>query len=188
MTQEMRTRTYRDDDDYRRMRALLLEIYRLTGKNVAWDVVRLDSYRYGRYWQGERDNDRPWMVDMGLWETDAGKLVAIAHPEGDDEWFLDMHPDFRHLAPQLLDWIEQRHRARRPSPSADWPLNIIFHEDLAGLAGLAGRTWFCGQGSGRRDAHASAGWPGDRRANWRRGMRYGRSTSPTPPTGSSAPT
>ncbi len=146
MAQYMRTRTYRDDDDYRRMRALLLEIYRLTGKNVAWDVVRLDSYRYGRFWQGERDNDRPWTEDVALWETAAGQLVAIAHPEDDNDWFLDVHPDFRHLAPQMLDWIVQRHAEKRPLPTAEWPLNVIIHEELAGLAGLLAERDFTARG------------------------------------------
>ncbi|MCA9935838.1 MAG: GNAT family N-acetyltransferase [Anaerolineales bacterium] len=140
MAQTVRMIPYRGEDDYQRMRELLLEIYRLTGKNVAWDVVRLDSYRYGRFWQEERDNHHPWAADMGLWETAAGKLVAIAHPEGDKEWFFDMHPDFYHLAPQMLDWIEERHGARRPSPTTDWLLNIVIHSELTELAALlAGR-------------------------------------------------
>ncbi|MEZ4644353.1 MAG: GNAT family N-acetyltransferase [Chloroflexota bacterium] len=132
--------------DYQRIRALLSEIYRLTGKNVAWDVVRLDSYRYGRYWQGERDNDYPWMADMGLWETAAGDLVAAAHPENDNDWFLEIHPDYHHLAPQMLDWVVRRHEEKRPLPDADWPLNVVVHDEFTELAELLAARGFTDKG------------------------------------------
>jgi len=76
----------------------------------------------------------------------AGKLVAIAHPEGDNEWFFDMHPDFYHLAPQMLDWIERRHKEKRPSSTTDWPLNIIIHAELTGLAALLAGRGFTDKG------------------------------------------
>ncbi|MBE2199647.1 MAG: GNAT family N-acetyltransferase [Anaerolinea sp.] len=147
LNETCRQTAYRNEADYQRMRELLLEIYRLTGQNVAWDVVRLDSYRYGRYWQGERDNDRSWTADVGLWETAAGKLVAIAHPENDNDWFLDMHPDYDHLAPPMLDWIARRHEEKRPSATAEWPLNIVIHAELTGLAALLAGRGFADKGA-----------------------------------------
>lgn len=139
-------RTYQGDADYQQMRHLLLQIYQLTGRNVAWDVVRLDSYRYGRYWQAERDNQHPWTADIGLWETSAGALVAVAHPEDDNDWFLDIHPNYRYLAPQMLDWIEKRHQEKRPFPTDTWPLNIIIHEELTELADLLAQRGFAHKG------------------------------------------
>ncbi len=43
---------------------------------------------------------------MRLWESEEGRLVGAVHPDGPGWACPELHPDWRHLEEELLDWAE----------------------------------------------------------------------------------
>lgn len=91
------------DQDFWRVRDLLIQTFPITPIGFNWEIRR---------WEGRRFHDDnpeqlgPWAQNIQLWETDSGNLVAVAHPEGRGNVHLELHPDYRHLEPEMLDWAE----------------------------------------------------------------------------------
>ena len=72
---------YRGEVDYRRVHKLLIESYGITGRMHNWSVDCWDWFRYnGKVFQ-EIANSRTWEEEIGLWETEGGKLVGVAIPD-----------------------------------------------------------------------------------------------------------
>jgi len=97
-------RPFEGQDDYWKVRALLIETYPITPVDFNWEIRRLDGSRY--------HNEDPelfaaWAQTIGLWETTDGHLVGAAHHEGLGNAFLQIHPDYRHLIEaEMIDWTE----------------------------------------------------------------------------------
>jgi mycothiol synthase len=109
----IRSRAYHGEDDYHRVRELLVESYALNGRLHNWGLDRWDVFRFSGHARDELAGTRPWEQDMRLWEDGAGKLVGVVHPEGEGDVWLEIHPHFRHLEPHMLDWAEDHRRAAR---------------------------------------------------------------------------
>lgn len=95
-------RAYRGEPDFWRVRQLLIETYPLTPTAFNWEIRRWDG------WNTHRASwDHPEVQKLvHLWETEAGKLVGVVHPEGDGEMFLELHPHYRHIEAELFAWGE----------------------------------------------------------------------------------
>lgn len=100
-------RPYRDERDFWRVRELLLETYPLTPPDFNWDVRRWDGSRFhgdpaawDPYWEGR----------VQLWETSGGRLVGAVHPDGAGNAYLQIHPDYRHLEPEMVAWAGEHIR------------------------------------------------------------------------------
>jgi GNAT superfamily N-acetyltransferase len=78
------------DNDFWRVRDLLIHTYSITPFGFNWEIRR---------WEGRRfHDDNPnqtgsWAQHVQLWETKAGTLVAAAHPEGRGDAHIQVHPD-----------------------------------------------------------------------------------------------
>lgn len=111
-TQEHVTaRPYGDDRDFWRVRQLLLETYPLTPPDFNWEVRRWDGSRFhnaGGVW------DAHWEGRVRLWETDDGRLVGAAHPDCKGELCMQLHPDYRHVEPEMVAWAEEHLYATTP--------------------------------------------------------------------------
>ena len=92
------------DQDYWRVRNLLIQTYPIAPFGFNWEIRR---------WEGRRfHDDNPeqfgrWAKNIQLWENETGELVAVAHPEEDGDVHLELHPDYRHLEPHMLNWAEE---------------------------------------------------------------------------------
>jgi mycothiol synthase len=92
------------DQDFWKVRNLLIQTYPITPFGFNWDIRR---------WEGRRfHDDNPeqldrWAQNIQLWESETGDLVALAHPESDGDVHLDLHPDYRHLEPEMFKWAEE---------------------------------------------------------------------------------
>ncbi len=97
------SRPMRDDHDFWRMRALLIETTPMTPIGLNWDMRRLDGKRfYNENVEENRLLERP----VQLWETGSGRLVGFVLPEGRSDAHLNVHPDYRHLEGEMIDWAE----------------------------------------------------------------------------------
>jgi ribosomal protein S18 acetylase RimI-like enzyme len=97
-------RPFAGEQDYWRVRDLLIETFPITPVDFNWEIRR---------WEGRRFHDEApftakWNQPIRLWETAEGKLVGAAHHEGKGSAFVQIHPDYRHLIEtEMLRWAEQ---------------------------------------------------------------------------------
>ena len=114
-------RPYRGDEDWRRLHDLLAASYRRTRRWRNWTPDRIDGYLRGLIYDQLHGTAHGWERRIRLWETSDGDLVGAVHHEGPEEAWLELDPDWLHLAPQLLAWAEASHMARHwtddPAPA-----------------------------------------------------------------------
>ena len=97
------SRPFQTEDDFWQIRSLLTKTYPITPVGFNWEIRRWDGWRYHR----EDDALNPaWSSQIHLWENKAGKLVGVAHPEGDGFLCLELHPDYRCLEDEMFAWGE----------------------------------------------------------------------------------
>jgi GNAT superfamily N-acetyltransferase len=126
-----RFRTYNADRDFLRIRDFLVETFSLTDQPLNW---RLERWNYARYFitpllatdgVGEPDLGayqaaiRLFDASTGVWENEAGDVVGVVNIEHADrshsgwgEAFLQRHPDYTFLLPEMLDFAETHLRNR----------------------------------------------------------------------------
>jgi mycothiol synthase len=97
-------RPFREEADFWRIRALLVETHSLTPPGLNWEVRRWDGQRFHRE---PAEQLQGWEERVRLWETADGRLVGAVHPEGRGDAYLEVHPDFRYLEDEMLAWAEQ---------------------------------------------------------------------------------
>lgn len=109
------SRPFRDDDDFWRIRRLLIDTYPVTGLDWNWDIRRWDG---SRFYHRDPSLDPSWQQTIRLWETRDGQLAGAAIPDGAGLFYLQMHPDFRpEIEEDMLAWAEESLAA--PVPGSD---------------------------------------------------------------------
>jgi mycothiol synthase len=102
--QRIVARPLQNDEDWWRVRRLLIETYPITPPDFNWEIRRWDGCRF----HGEdRILDTRWTGQIHLWETEGGQLVGAVHPEDGGDAHLELHPDYRHIEEDLVAWAEQ---------------------------------------------------------------------------------
>lgn len=95
------SRPMRDDQDFWRMRDLLIATVPITPIGFNWDMRRLDGKRfYNQDLKANRLLARP----IQLWEAGDNHLVGYVLSEGPGDAHLQVNPDFRHLEGEMIDW------------------------------------------------------------------------------------
>ena len=90
-------------EDYERIRLLLLETLAIAPLGFNWDIRRWE----GKCWYDENETGNPdWYKNSQLWQTSAGQLVGLAHPDGLGFPYLELHPDYRYLEAEMITWAE----------------------------------------------------------------------------------
>lgn len=104
-------RAYQSEEDYRRIREFLREVFLLNDRRmISWPVARLDYWRWhGIYNLGDGSLER----DVFLWETPQGQIAAVLNCEGLGYAFLQVHPAFKsaELEEQMIVQAEAKLRA-----------------------------------------------------------------------------
>lgn len=100
-------RPYQGDEDYQRMRALLVESFGITRRLHNWDLPRLDGWRFVHHGCSGTENDRQWQADVRLWETGAGRLVGVVFSDAPGVVQLQIHPDYRGIEDEVVAWAEE---------------------------------------------------------------------------------
>jgi GNAT superfamily N-acetyltransferase len=111
---QLTMRTYRDDDDYWRIRAFLREVFLLNDRHeLSWQTYRFDYWR----WHGVENIDPVRLEEVVfIWETADGRMAAVLHPEGRGDAFLQVHPALATpgLEEEVIAVAEQRLADDRP--------------------------------------------------------------------------
>ena len=123
-TQRITTRPYQSDDDFWRVRNLLIETYPITPPDFNWDIRHWEGQRY---YEADPTLNPSWAERIHLWETEDGKVVGAVHPEGKSDAHLQLHPDYRHLEEDMIAWAEE-HLAAPTDDGAQRQLYIFVYE------------------------------------------------------------
>ncbi|MFC1475236.1 GNAT family N-acetyltransferase [Candidatus Zixiibacteriota bacterium] len=97
------TRPFTGDDDFWRVRNLLIDTYPIAPTGFNWEVRRWDGWRF---YNADSTWNPDWVKQVCLWETKNGMLVGAAHPEGIGDVHLEVHPDFRDIEQDMISWAE----------------------------------------------------------------------------------
>jgi hypothetical protein len=114
------TRPLQTEEDWWRVRQLLIETYPLTPVDFNWEIRRWDGQRFHRA-QDSLQN-AAWRERIRLWETEEGRLVGAAFPEDGGDVHLQLHPDYRHIEADMLAWAE----AHLPAPAETGPERELY--------------------------------------------------------------
>ncbi len=90
-------------NDYERIRRLLLESQAQSPVGLNWGIRRLEGKRW---YDPAPTGDPDWFKNSRLWETADGALVGWIHPEGRGYPSIQIHPDYRYLEGEMIDWAE----------------------------------------------------------------------------------
>lgn len=128
MTRQQQTnpttaRPLQGDADFWRVRNLLIETYSRTPLGFNWDVRRWDGSRFHHATGAEAAH---FMERVHLWETVDGQLIGAVNPEGDGAAYLQVHPDFRSLEPEMVAWAEEH--LSTPNNAEQRQLEIFVYE------------------------------------------------------------
>lgn len=115
-------RPFHVDTDFERVRGFLAETYALYGRQFNWGLERWETNRFAGHVFEEVAGERQWERDTRLWETLDGRLVGVVNPEGAGEFYIQIHPDYRHIEDQMMAWAEAHHQAACPLDATTWPL------------------------------------------------------------------
>ena len=100
-------RMYQTEDDYWRIREFLRQVFLLNDRReLSWQVYRFDYWRW--HCVENIEHYQPEEV-IFIWETAAGQMAAVVHPEGKGEVFMHTHPNWRTpgLEAEMLAVAEQ---------------------------------------------------------------------------------
>ncbi len=89
--------------DYWRVYRFLIDCVPLIPLGHHWDMRRWEGLRF---YDARPTGNPDWMHGRYLWETESGQLVGIVHRDGPSTVYLEVHPHYRHLEPEMVDWAE----------------------------------------------------------------------------------
>jgi len=138
-TARFTVRPYRYEDDFWRVRNLLIEAFPITGPGFNWEI---------RHWDGNHFHDAdlasnmPWRNRITLWETEDGTLAGAVHDEGALGYpQLQIHPDYRAaIEADLIAWAED-HLAGTTEDGRRFTCINVYEYDFPRLRLLAERGY-----------------------------------------------
>ncbi|HVO44494.1 MAG TPA: GNAT family N-acetyltransferase [Aggregatilineales bacterium] len=104
VTRCLTARPVQTDEDWWRIRRLLIETYPITPTGFNWEIRRWDGWRFHRA-------DTDWLSRARgrthLWENETGRLIGVVHPEGSGDAWLELHPGYRSIESDMIAWAEE---------------------------------------------------------------------------------
>lgn len=104
------SRPFYGDADFWRVRDLLIDAYPLTPTGFNWEVRRWDGQRFHN---ADAALNPDWARTVRLWETADGRLVGVAHSDYPTNLSLQLHPDYREIETEMIEWGEATFVAER---------------------------------------------------------------------------
>ncbi len=113
-------RGFEGEEDFWRVRALIVATTPITPVGLNWEVRRWDGQRFHHPTGAMTPT---FMARIQLWEDD-GQLVGAVHPEDGGDAHLQLHPDYRHIEEEMLLWAEE-HLAQAHEDSPSRTLDVV---------------------------------------------------------------
>lgn len=104
-THRVVARAFQNDEDFWRIRHLLIETYPLTGRGWNWDIRRWDGARF--YDPDPTSLSEEWQRTVWLWEAVDGRLMGALNPDGPGRFCLQLRPDCREIEEEMITWAEE---------------------------------------------------------------------------------
>lgn len=140
-------RAFGGHDDIARVRQFLFATYRLTRSGQNWEARRWE----GKFYH-DSETERTerlanyWAHKARLWETASGELVGVVHPEDDNDIWLQIHPQYRHLEDEMLAWGEAHLAKTNDAGQREVYATSLegdrFREELLTARGYARTEWW----------------------------------------------
>ena len=111
---------YQNENDYTRIRAFLRKVHLLNNRlEKSWPVARLDYWRWHVALNCQEIQDIAPLID--LWEDEAGQLVAVLTPEGENEAHIQYASQFQTAAleTEIIALAEEKHTPARRRVNAN---------------------------------------------------------------------
>lgn len=103
LTDRLTDRAFVGEADYQSVLQLLIDTHPIVPTGWNWEIRRWLGQRY----HNENGDIPPgWSETIRLWETESGRLVGVAHPEGRGDVHFELHPDYRFLQDEMIAWAE----------------------------------------------------------------------------------
>jgi len=140
-------RAYRDEEDYSRVRDLLIRLHGLNDNHHSWDLERWDYWLHFVYWlrysnwRYDPAKEKGWEPLIRLWETDQGELVGVANPEEFGDLHLQVHPEYRFLEDEMVAWGEEHLAVEAKNGTGRRITTAVFEFDVARQELLARRGY-----------------------------------------------
>jgi ribosomal protein S18 acetylase RimI-like enzyme len=115
------------DQDFWRIRELIIETYPITARGFNWEVRRWDGQRFYNADPGLKPG---WQEQVQLWETEHGRLVAAVHPEDGGDAHLEVHPDFRYIEEVMFAWAEEHLSQPNPDGTGRRITTYVYEYDV----------------------------------------------------------
>lgn len=98
------SRPMQNDEDYEQLYRLLIETVPISPVGFNWEMRRWEGKRF---YDATPGGNKEWRKNGHLWHTISGQIVSAVHPE-EGTWaaYLQVHPDYRHLEGEMIDWAE----------------------------------------------------------------------------------
>ncbi len=142
-------RSYRNEDDYWRLRQFLRKVFLLNNRlEHSWHVSRWDYFRWHLFENCRVCNSLEEAVS--IWETADGRIAAVLHPINPNEAFIHIHPIFRtpEFEEEVIAHAEESFSNIRPDGSRRMYVpvdeNDHFRKDILkrrGYAGIGSLGW-----------------------------------------------
>lgn len=123
MSQIIVSRLARGDADFWKMRELLIRTAPITPIGFNWDVRRLDGKCF---YNARPEADGLFRRPIGLWEMAGGGLAGFVLSEAKDDAHLQVHPDYRNLEAEMIDWAVENLAA--PAQDGKQRLDVYVYE------------------------------------------------------------
>ncbi len=121
------SRYYIDQRDLGRVGRFLAATFAALGRPHNWQIDRWVNLRYSSYADSDPGRQPDWESEIRVWEA-KDDLVGLVFREGPGFYALQVHPDFRLIESDMLDWCELDHQRRRPADQAKWPLRMEVYD------------------------------------------------------------
>jgi GNAT superfamily N-acetyltransferase len=112
------------DTDFWAMRNMLVATAPITPIGLNWDVRRLDGQRF---YEADLASSRLDRRPIGLWEARDDGLIGFVLAEGEGNAHLQVHPDYRWLESDMIDWARE-HLSIPAGESSQRQLEIYVNE------------------------------------------------------------
>ncbi|MHA2272533.1 MAG: hypothetical protein ACXACI_11775, partial [Candidatus Hodarchaeales archaeon] len=106
---KLASRDYDPRNDFESVRQFLIATHEITNSLQNWLPDRFEN------------SHTEWAHDIRIWERmnkdNKREIVGIANPESPRAYYIQIHPDYRSLEREIIEWIEAHRIRNKENPN-----------------------------------------------------------------------